>query len=105
MERYLREVYDHVLRILDMLDAERETAAAAMDASLAIGSHRLNKTMKRLAVITVAMAVVGSVFGAYGMNFESLPLSSAPWASGSVALGTIALVAAALLVGWWLGWW
>ena len=45
-----------------------------MDASLAIGSHRLNKTMKTLAVITVAMAVVGSVFGAYGMNFEALPL-------------------------------
>ena len=69
-EVHLREVYDHLLRILDVLDAEREMAAAAMDASLAIGSHRLNKTMKTLAVITVAMAVVGSVFGAYGMNFE-----------------------------------
>ena len=69
-ELYLREVYDHLLRILDVLDAEREMAAAAMDASLAIGSNRLNKTMKTLAVITVAMAVVGSVFGAYGMNFE-----------------------------------
>ena len=47
-----------------------------MDASLAIGSHRLNQTMKTLAVITVAMAVVGSVFGAYGMNFEVVPLAS-----------------------------
>ena len=78
-EVYLRDVFDHLLRILDVLDAEREMAAAAMDASLAIGSLRLNKTMKTLAVITVAMAVVGSVFGAYGMNFEVLPLSASPW--------------------------
>ena len=104
-EVYLRDVYDHLLRILDMLDAEREMAAAAMDASLAIGSHRLNKTMKTLAVITVAMAIVGSVFGAYGMNFEVVPLAKEPWGFWLIAVGTIGLVAAALLVGWWRRWW
>ncbi len=104
-EVYLREVYDHLLRILDVLDAGRERAAAAMDASLAIASHRLNKTMKTLAVITVAMAVVGSVFGAYGMNFQVMPLSGAPWGFWLVAVGTIGLVATALLVGWWRCWW
>ena len=98
-------MYDHLLRILDVLDAEREMAAAAMDASLAIGSHRLNQTMKTLAVITVAMAVVGSVFGAYGMNFEVVPLSKEPLGFWLIAVGTIGLVAAALLVGWWRGWW
>jgi magnesium transporter len=102
---HLRDVYGHLLRILDMLDAEREMAAAAMDASLAIGSLRLNKTMKTLAVITVAMAVVGSVFGAYGMNFDFLPLSAAPWGFWLVSIGTLGLVAAALLIGWWRGWW
>jgi magnesium transporter len=103
-EHYLREVHDHVLRILDMLDAERDLAAGALDASLAIGSNWLNQTMKRLAVITVAVAVVASVFGAYGMNFEWLPLAAAPWGFWSVTLGTIGLVAVALWVGWWLGW-
>jgi magnesium transporter len=103
-EHYLREVYDHVLRILDTLDAEREMAGGALDASLAISSNRLNQTMKTLAVITVAVAVVASVFGAYGMNFESLPLSSTAWGFWAVTLGTIAVVAAALLFGRWLGW-
>jgi magnesium transporter len=103
-EHYLREVHDHVLRMLDTLDAERETAAGALDASLAIASNRLNQTMKGLAVITVAVAVVASVFGAYGMNFEWLPLASAPWGFWAVTLGTIALVAAALFLGWRLGW-
>lgn len=103
-EAHLREVYDHLLRILDVLDAEREMAAAAMDASLAIGSHRLNKTMKTLAVITVAMAVVGSVFGAYGMNFEVVPLSNEPLGFWLISAGTIGLVALALLVAWLRGW-
>jgi magnesium transporter len=104
-EVYLRDVFDHLLRILDVLDAEREMAAAAMDASLAIGSLRLNKTMKTLAVITVAMAVVGSVFGAYGMNFEVMPLAAALWGFWLVAVGTIGLVLIALVVGWWRQWW
>ena len=104
-EVHLREVYDHLLRILDMLDAGRESTAAAMDASLAIGSHRLNKTMKTLAVITVAMAVVASVFGAYGMNFEVMPLSKEPLGFWLIAVGTIGLVAVALLLGWWRRWW
>jgi magnesium transporter len=101
---YLRDVYDHVLHILDVLDSERDRAAGALDASLAVSSNRLNKTMKTLAVITAAVAVVGSVFGAYGMNFEAIPLASAPWGFLAVALGTVGLVASALLFGWWLSW-
>ena len=104
-EVHLREVYDHLLRILDVLDAGSESTAAAMDASLAIGSHRLNKTMKTLAVITVAMAVVASVFGAYGMNFEVMPLSKEPLGFWLIAVGTIGLVAVALLLGRWRRWW
>jgi magnesium transporter len=104
-EVYLREVFEHVLRILDDLDAERDRASSALEASLAINSNRLNKTMKRLAVITVAVAVVGSVFGAYGMNFEVLPLATAQWGFWVIGLGTIVVVALALAAVWRLGWW
>jgi Mg2+ and Co2+ transporter CorA len=60
--------------------------------------------MKSLAVITVAMAIVGSVFGAYGMNFEVMPLSNEPLGFWLISAGTIGLVAASLLVGWWRRW-
>lgn len=100
----LRDVYDHVLRILDVLDTEREMAAGALEASLTVSSNRLNKTMRTLAVITVAVALVSSVFGAYGMNFEELPFAKEPAGFWVVSGGTIALVAGALVVGWRRGW-
>jgi Mg2+ and Co2+ transporter CorA len=53
----------------------------------------------------VAVAVVGSVFGAYGMNFEVLPMAGAAWGFWVVGVGTIALVTSAMLIGWRLGWW
>ena len=58
---YFQDVYDHVLRILDVLETEREMVASAMEASLTVVSNRLNMNMKTLTVITVCVAMVGSV--------------------------------------------
>jgi magnesium transporter len=104
-EVYLRDVSDRVLRILDVLETEREMAAGALEASLTVSSNRLNKTMKTLAVITVSMAVVASVFGAYGMNFAVLPLATSPWGFWVVSVGTIASVVAGIWLGRARGWW
>lgn len=104
-EVYLREVSNRVLRMLDVLETEREMAAGALEASLTVSSNRLNRTMRTLAVITVSVAVVASVFGAYGMNFEVLPLAHSPWGFWVISLGTIASVVAAILLGRARGWW
>jgi magnesium transporter len=102
---YLSDARDHLLRILDVLDAQRDMAAGALEASLAVSSHRLNKTMKTLAVLTGAVAVMGAVFGAYGMNFQAVPLGEYRWGFWFVSAGTIAFVAALALVGRWRKWW
>lgn len=73
---YFQDVYDHVLRLLDIIDIQREMAASALDAQLAVTSNRLNETMKRLTVITICVAILGAVFGAWGMNFTHVPLDS-----------------------------
>src|SRR5262245_40720195 len=67
---YIRDVYDHILRILDVLEVERDMVASTLDAHLTVVSNQLNQTMKTLTVITVIVALAGSVFGAWGMNFE-----------------------------------
>ena len=89
-EVYLRDVFDHVLRILDDAGCRaRHGLQPRWRHRWRSTRNRLNKTMKTLAVITVAVAVVGSVFGAYGMNFEAMPLASSPWGFWVVGLGTI----------------
>lgn len=104
-EPYLRDVSNRVLRVLDVLETEREMAASALEASLTVSSNRLNKTMKTLAVITVSVAVVASVFGAYGMNFTVIPLATSPWGFWVVSVGTISAVVAAIWLGRARGWW
>jgi magnesium transporter len=104
-EVYLRDVSNRVLRILDVLETEREMAAGALEASLTVSSNRLNRTMKTLAVITVSVAVVASVFGALGMNFETIPLAGSPLGFWGVSVGTIASVVATVVLGRVRGWW
>jgi magnesium transporter len=101
---YFQDVYDHVLRLLDVLDMEREMLAAALDAHLAVVSNRLNTTMRTLTAITVAVALIGSVFGAWGMNFEQVPLENSPWGFWAVACGAVLLVVTALTYSWKRGW-
>lgn len=91
---YFHDVHDHVLRLLDVLETEREAVASAMDASLTVASNRLNMNMKTLTIITVCVAIVGSVFGAWGMNFNDIPLADSPSGFWVVLGGTIVLMAA-----------
>jgi magnesium transporter len=84
---------------LDTLEIQRETAAGATEAYLTLSSNRLNLTMKKLTVVTVCVAILGAVFGAWGMNFESIPLTKPWWGFWAVMAGAIALVALVLWAG------
>jgi magnesium transporter len=101
---YLHDVYDHVLRILDALEMEREMLSGAVEANLTVLSNRLNATMKTLTVITVVVALMGAVFGAWGMNFSDIPLADQPHGFWVVFLGTMAVVALAIWGAWKKKW-
>jgi len=101
---YFQDVYDHVLRILDVLDMERDMVSGALDAYLTIISNRLNATMKTLTVITIVVAIAGSVFGAWGMNVPEIPLANTPYAFWWVLAGTMALILGTLYVCRKRGW-
>jgi magnesium transporter len=101
---YFQNVYDHVLRLLDAVDMQREMLAGVLEAHLAVVSNRLNATMKTLTVITITVAIAGSVFGAWGMNFGNIPLAESEWGFWAVGGGTLGLIAAALLWSWKRGW-
>jgi len=69
----LQDVYDHVLRAVDLLDGQRELLGNAVDAHLAIISNRMNGVMKKMT--SWGAIILGStlVAGIYGMNFRHMP--------------------------------
>lgn len=73
IQPYLRDIYDHILRVHDMLEGVRDGIAAARDAYFASVNTRLNEVMRTLAVIATVMLPFGIVTGIWGMNFDWMP--------------------------------
>ena len=70
---HLQDVYDHVLRAIDMVDTHRELIGNAVDAHLAIISNQQNRVMKRMTSWGAILLGSTLVAGIYGMNFEHIP--------------------------------
>ena len=70
---YFRDVYDHVIRINEMIDTLRELLSAALEANLSLVSVSQNEAMKRLAAWAAIIAVPTMIAGVYGMNFKFMP--------------------------------
>ena len=70
---HLQDVYDHVLRVVDQLDAHRELVGNAVDAHLAMMSNHMNEVMKRMTSWGAILLGSTLVAGIYGMNFEHMP--------------------------------
>jgi magnesium transporter len=69
---YFRNLYDHLIRISDMVDAYRDLISGAMDTHLSMVSNRLNVIMKQLAMIATIFLPLGFLTGFFGQNFAWL---------------------------------
>ena len=70
---YFRDVYDHTLRINDMIDSVRDLLGTALEAHLSLVSVSQNEDTRRLAAWAAIFAVPTAIAGIYGMNFDSMP--------------------------------
>jgi magnesium transporter len=70
---YFRDIYDHVVRINETVDTQRELLTTALEANLALVSVRQNEVMKQLAAWAAILAVPTAIAGIYGMNFDVMP--------------------------------
>jgi magnesium transporter len=70
---YIRDVYDHALRINESIDNQRELLTSALEANLSLISVRQNDIMKQLAAWAAILAVPTLLAGVWGMNFKSMP--------------------------------
>ncbi len=90
---YFQDLYDHLVRVLDQLDLQRDLLASALEANLSVTSNNLNAVMKRLTAFTVILMVPTLIAGIYGMNFHFMPELS--WPLGyAFALGLMLLAMA-----------
>lgn len=70
---YFRDIYDHTLRINEMLDNTRELVTAALEANFSLTSISQSEVSKKFAGWAAIIGVPTMVAGIYGMNFEHMP--------------------------------
>jgi magnesium transporter len=70
---YFRDVYDHLVRINESIEANRDLLGNALEAYLSAVSQRTNEIMKYLTIMSAVFLPLAFVVGFFGMNFEDLP--------------------------------
>ena len=68
-ERYFRDIYDHLIRISDLVDSYRDLMSGALDTHLSTVSNRLNVVMKQLTIIATIFLPLSFLTGFFGQNF------------------------------------
>ena len=103
---YFKDVYDHVIQIIDTIESYRDMLSGMLDIYLSSVSNRLNEIMKVLTIIATIFIPLTFVAGVYGMNFKYMP--ELEWHYGYyLVLSFMALVSGIMLLFFkrkkWLG--
>ncbi len=99
---YLRDVFDHCLHLIDLVENQREMLMSLSDSYMSGVSKRMNEVMKVLTIIATIFMPLSFIAGIYGMNFDpSVSPYNMPelkWYYGyPAAIGIMILVAASML--------
>jgi magnesium transporter len=73
---YVRDIYDHVIQQMDLVEIYREIASGLVDVHISSASAKLNEVMKVLATIATVFLPLTFIVGLYGMNFDP---NVSPW--------------------------
>ncbi|MBD3297283.1 MAG: magnesium/cobalt transporter CorA [candidate division Zixibacteria bacterium] len=99
---YIRDLYEHVVQVIDTLETYRETASSLLDVYLSSVSNRMNEVMKVLTIIATIFIPLSFLAGVYGMNFDT----GSPFNMPELGLryGYLAFWVMVLIVGLGLVW-
>lgn len=76
---YLRDLQDHVTRVIDTVETYRDLLSGIMDIYLSTNSNKMNEVMKVLTIMSSIFIPVTFIAGVYGMNFEFMPELKSPY--------------------------
>jgi magnesium transporter len=96
---WFRDVYDHLIRVSDMVDSYRDLLTGAMDVYLSTVSNRTNVVMKQLTLVATIFLPITALTGFFGQNFGWLVLHvRSLWAFMAFGVGGIVLSSAILFL-------
>lgn len=93
---YIRDLYDHIIQVVDTLENYRELASGLLEIYLSSVSNRMNEVMKVLTIIATIFIPITFIVGVYGMNFEFMPELKWKWGY-AMAWGVIVTMIIAML--------
>lgn len=101
---YFMDIHDHLLRLIEIIESNREMTNDIRDSYISINSYRMNNIMKTLTVLSSIFIPLTFIASIYGMNFEYIPELSWRWGYFAT-LGAMFVVSSLMLfVLWKMGW-
>ncbi|MEI4772009.1 magnesium/cobalt transporter CorA [Psychrobacillus sp. FJAT-51614] len=93
---YFGDIYDHLLKLTEMIESNRELTADIRDSHVSINSSRMNRIMMILTIVSTVFIPLTFIVGVYGMNFVNMP--ELEWKYGYfVVMGLIVVIALSML--------
>ena len=93
---YFRDIYDHVVRVEEMVEGLRDLAESVLNTYLSAISNRMNEVMKVLSIVATVILPLTLIAGIYGTNFENFPELGWQWGYFGM-LGAMAIIALGLM--------
>lgn len=94
---YFTDIHDHLLKLSEMIESNREMTSDLRDSYLSINSNRMNTIMKTLTVMTAIFIPMTFLASIYGMNFVHMPELDLKWGYFAV-LGVMFTIGGGLLL-------
>ncbi len=88
---YFRDVYDHLVRLNDIIESLRDLIGGTLDTYLSVINNRMNEIMKTLTIITTLFMPLSFLTGFFGMNFFQPVVALEAWTDRPAFLVTLAL--------------
>jgi len=93
---HLKDVYDHTIQVIDIIETLRDMLSEIMDIYLSSISNKINDVMKVLTIITTLFIPLSFIASVYGMNFKYMP--ELDWRFGYPAVLSVMLFLGILML-------
>src|SRR5690349_231314 len=104
MRPFYRDVYDHLVRVVDLAENYRDLISGSLEAYLSVVSNRLNEIMKVLTIFSAIMLPLTFIAGVYGMNFDNMPELHSRYGYFGALVVMLVIAVIMLIFFWRRGW-